>query len=169
VLRFGDRGIAYEDWWAANGFATFYRRWNNVVGGFLRNYVYLDAMRFSRGKMDRNMAQTLVFLISNVIHEIIVAVSAGYFYPILLVLFGGPGMLFMRLSERAGNNIFLWAMLIIGTGLLLVAYAREWYARYGLVAISDARVTEAFHPLLAPFIPRSILAYAWDTEMPTVV
>jgi sterol O-acyltransferase len=164
LLCFGDRGVAYEDWWCANGFASFDRKWNQTVGIFLRTYVYQDSIRFSRGALSRNQAQGVVFLISSVIHEIIVDEAAGFFFPILLLLFGGPGVVFTRISERVATNVFLWAMLIIGTGILLVCYSREWYARFGVVAISEDRVHQEFHPLVAPFIPRSVLAFYWAPD-----
>ena len=34
-------------------------------------------------------------------------------------------------SEARFFNIFMWMMLSVGMGLLLVLYSREWYARFG--------------------------------------
>ena len=48
-------------------------------------------------------------------------------------MFGGPGVIFVKIAETNSqmSNIFLWLMLSVGMGLLLVLYSREWFARYG--------------------------------------
>ncbi len=48
-------------------------------------------------------------------------------------MFGGPGVIFVKIAESNSrmSNVFLWLMLSVGMGLLLVLYSREWFARYG--------------------------------------
>jgi len=48
----------------------------------------------SRGLFSRQNAKYLVFLISAIMHEIIVTCSIGFFFPVLLIMFGGPGVIF---------------------------------------------------------------------------
>jgi len=131
LLRFPDRQF-YEDWWNALEFGTYYRKWNIVVHEWLYYYVYLDAIRFSKEKLSRVSAQMLTFIISAVIHELIIAVSLGYFYPILFVIFIGPGIILIRGTKNVKNkylNILFWFLMFIGTALLVVMYSREYYAR----------------------------------------
>jgi hypothetical protein len=57
---------------------------------------------------------------------------AGFWFPALLLMFGGPGVFFVKLSgTNRFANVFLWLMLCLGMGLLLVLYSREWFARFG--------------------------------------
>lgn len=157
LLCFGDRSHFYDSWWTARDFGQFYRRWNNVVGAWLRSYVYLDSVRFSLGSISRTQAHLLVFVISAIVHEHVIACALGFFFPILLLMFGGPGVFFVRLTRT--NNIFLWGMLFIGTGLLLVLYAREWYARYGLEPLDVSALDPFYSTFLGRLAPRSALAY----------
>eukprot|EP00744_Colponema_vietnamica_P010628 GILI01015002.1.p1 GENE.GILI01015002.1~~GILI01015002.1.p1 ORF type:complete len:607 (+),score=130.50 GILI01015002.1:145-1821(+) len=130
ITRYADRRF-YEDWWNSHNFHTYYRKWNMVVHEFLFQYVYLDSIRFSYGKVSRFWAMMAVFVISALIHELIIACAMGFFYPILLLMFGGPGVIFVFMSRANSRvyNIWMWTMLFIGNGLLLVLYSREWYAR----------------------------------------
>ena len=58
---------------------------------------------------------------------------AGFFFPVLLFMFGGPGVYFVNLtkSDTRFYNVFLWLMLSVGNALLMVLYSREWFSRYG--------------------------------------
>ena len=130
LLRFSDRQF-YTSWWTASSWSAYYRRWNLVVGDFLHSYVYNDVQRAGGS---RQSAEAAVFLISAAIHEVIIACAYRFWYPALLAMFGGPGVLFMNLTRRFAArfaNVFLWLMLSVGLGLLTVMYSRELYARYG--------------------------------------
>eukprot|EP01013_Petalomonas_cantuscygni_P004216 TRINITY_DN1453_c1_g2_i1.p1 TRINITY_DN1453_c1_g2~~TRINITY_DN1453_c1_g2_i1.p1 ORF type:complete len:865 (+),score=164.83 TRINITY_DN1453_c1_g2_i1:109-2703(+) len=75
------------------------------------------------------VAMLATFLVSALVHEIIVAAALHMFYPVLLILFGLPGVLFIFLTS--GNthrfwNVFMWAMLMIGSGMLCALYGRGW-------------------------------------------
>ncbi|KAA0203849.1 hypothetical protein HAZT_HAZT000713 [Hyalella azteca] len=71
-----------------------------------------------------------VFLISSVVHEYILAFAFRFFYPVLLLMFGGFGVVLMFIKTRARQfNVFLWLSLILGTGILMCLYSIEWYAR----------------------------------------
>lgn len=54
--------------------------------------------------------------------------------PVMFVLFLGAGVFFIYLTDlKRGNpawNIFFWTTLIIGNGILMVLYSREWHARH---------------------------------------
>eukprot|EP00743_Colponemidia_sp_Colp-15_P002978 GILK01003221.1.p1 GENE.GILK01003221.1~~GILK01003221.1.p1 ORF type:complete len:583 (+),score=69.43 GILK01003221.1:36-1751(+) len=133
LTRYADRRF-YEDWWNSKNFGQYYRKWNAVVHEWLYYYVFLDTIRFSWGRAGRYTAMLLTFLISALVHEVIISFGLGFFYPILLLMFGGPGVIFVRITtnQKRWGNLFMWAMLFIGTGLLMVLYSREWYARLHL-------------------------------------
>ncbi|OMJ80657.1 hypothetical protein SteCoe_19034 [Stentor coeruleus] len=130
ILRFGDRQF-YTDWWNVSNFADYYRKWNIVVHEWLFHYVYQDMLRFSRGKCSQLQCFFAVFIISALMHELILAVSMQFFYPILLVMFGGPGVIYTFFSRRDSRflNVFVWSMFFVGNGLLVVFYSWEHFAR----------------------------------------
>lgn len=149
ILRYGDREF-YTDWWNVSNFADYYRRWNIVVHEWLFHYVYQDILRFSKGKSPQILCFFMVFIISALVHELILAISMQFFYPILLVMFGGPGVIYTFFSRKDGRllNVFVWAMFFIGNGLLVVFYSWEHFARKS-VNLSDKYGWKAF------FIPHS--------------
>lgn len=131
LTRFADRHF-YSDWWNATGWGTYYRKWNFVVHNFLHRHIFMDAMQnYGKGK---HFSLWLTFIISAVVHEYIVAIGLGFYKPILFVLFIVPGVLFIYLTKfLKGNrfwNIFMWAMLIVGHGILVGLYSRAWHIHY---------------------------------------
>jgi sterol O-acyltransferase len=133
ILRFGDREF-YTDWWNVTNFADYYRKWNIVVHEWLFHYIYQDMLRFTKGKASQIQGFFAVFLISALIHELILAISMQFFYPILLVMFGGPGVIYTFFSRKEAGflNVFVWSMFFIGNSLLVVFYSWEYFARKGL-------------------------------------
>lgn len=73
----------------------------------------------------------MVFFISAVLHEVIITCGMGFFFPILFVMFGGPGVIFTRAKFGNGPYVgtFFWLLMLIGCGLLMVLICREYYAR----------------------------------------
>ena len=81
----------------------------------------------------RFMAQLLTFFISGIVHETIIGFSIGYFYPILIMLFLGPGIILIQNQKKykvlTGNLIF-WVEMYIGTAMLFSFYLVESFARH---------------------------------------
>ncbi|XP_066479692.1 sterol O-acyltransferase 1 isoform X2 [Tiliqua scincoides] len=131
MLRFADRTF-YKDWWNSRSFSNYYRTWNVVVHDWLYCYVYRDFF-WLFGKRFRAAAMLSVFSISAVVHEYILAVCFGYFYPVLFCLFFCFGMVFNFIlhDHRKGPiwNVIMWTSLFLGTGIILCLYSQEWYAR----------------------------------------
>lgn len=46
-------------------------------------------------KMPKVLAMLAVFTYSAVFHEIIISVAFRWFYPVMFILFGGPGVIFI--------------------------------------------------------------------------
>jgi len=92
ILKIADRNF-YEDWWNSVEFGTYYRKWNIVVHEWLFYYVYIDIQRFSRNGINRQWCQLITFLFSALIHEIIITYAFGFFYPVLFLMFTGPGII----------------------------------------------------------------------------
>eukprot|EP00842_Homolaphlyctis_polyrhiza_P002045 jgi/Hompol1/2841/HPOL_006185-RA len=134
LLRFADREF-YRDWWNSHSFAEYYRKWNGVVYDWLFEYVYAElfGLLTRRGyapQTSRAVAALFVIEASAIIHEFIIACAFGFFFPVLLLMFGGPGVIFTHFTRKQKNqNIFVWAMLFVGCGLLVTLYSREFYFR----------------------------------------
>src|SRR3546814_20517678 len=95
------------------------------VNDFIHTYIYMDFIELV--KLPKFTSMMLSFIISAILHEYIVTVVMGFFLPILFVLFGGPGILFIGLTRRKTAriwNVFMWIMLSIGTAMLMVKIGR---------------------------------------------
>ncbi|XP_061490210.1 sterol O-acyltransferase 1 isoform X2 [Rhineura floridana] len=131
MLRFADR-MFYKDWWNSTSYSNYYRTWNVVVHDWLYDYVYRDSL-WLFGKKFKAAAMLLVFSLSAVVHEYVLSVSFGYFYPVMFCLFMCCGLLFNFIlhDRRKGPiwNVFMWTSLFLGQGVILCLYSQEWYAR----------------------------------------
>ncbi len=147
LTRFADRKF-YGEWWNSRTFTVFYREWNGVVHDFIHSYLYTDMIEYV--KLPKIVSLLLCFFISAVVHEYIVCVAMGFFLPILAVLFGGPGVIFILLTKnKTGRiwNIFMWLMLSTGNAMLMVMYCREYYVRHHPSSLGS---TLDFHDFMVP-------------------
>lgn len=155
ITRFPDRAF-YSDWWNSIEFGSYYRKWNIVVHDFLYCYIYLDFRRFFPICMKyKVLSQLATFLISAAIHEAIICLALGYFYPILFILFTGPGILLIQNQKRLKKisvNFMFWLEMYIGTALLFSFYLVESFARQ---KVND-EIVEADFKSLSFLIPRTI-------------
>lgn len=130
VMRFADRQF-YSDWWSANNFPDYYRKWNAVVHDWLYAYVYKD-MYEHVVKGNKTVAMLCVFTVSSFVHEYIISFTFGFFYPIMLALFQGCGVIVMFVTKgnkHSIGNIFMWWAIILGNALMLALYNMEFMAR----------------------------------------
>jgi sterol O-acyltransferase len=82
--------VVLQDWWTASSQATYHRLWNIVVHDWLYRYVYRDFSEvLAPGK--RSCQALVVFLISAIFHEYVLAFTFRFFYPMLFVGFVGSG------------------------------------------------------------------------------
>nr|XP_056700678.1 sterol O-acyltransferase 1-like [Euleptes europaea] len=131
MMRFGDR-MFYQDWWNSTSYASYYRTWNVVVHDWLYYYAYRD-FRWFFGEKFKSAALLFVFAVSAAVHEYILSVCFGFFYPAMFCLYMGFGMVFNFIinDRRKGPiwNVIMWLSLLFGQGLLLCLYSTEWYTR----------------------------------------
>jgi sterol O-acyltransferase len=153
LILHGDRRF-YEDWWNCTNFEEYYRKWNMVVHEWLFSYIYSDAIRLSLGKLNRHHAKFAVFGLSVIVHEIIVWIALGFFFPILAFFFGGPGVIFTYIKPKSQIfNILFWTKLFLGKGLLTVFYLREFNMRSFFT--ENITLIDPWHE----FYPRTILMF----------
>ncbi|XP_062990254.1 sterol O-acyltransferase 1 [Elgaria multicarinata webbii] len=131
MLRFADR-MFYKDWWNSTSYSNYYRTWNVIVHDWLYYYAYRDFLWFF-GKKFKAVAMLSVFTLSAAVHEYVLAICFGYFYPVMFCLFMCFGMVFNFIlhDRRKGPiwNIIMWTSLFLGQGVILCLYSQEWYAR----------------------------------------
>ena len=133
---------------------TYYRKWNIVVHEWLYHYVYLDSMRLFKGRCPRVIAQLATFLLSAIIHEVILTPVLGFFFPILFVLFVGPGVTLFYATQNFQSrviNVVFWALMFISQGFMFSLYFKEHFAR------RDANVNQEKWGYWYYLVPRSIL------------
>lgn len=70
IMRFGDRAF-YHDWWNSPSVRTYWSTWNRPVYSFMKRHVYLPLV--GRG-CPPVVAQIIVFVISGILHEMVVGV-----------------------------------------------------------------------------------------------
>ncbi|XP_033220386.1 sterol O-acyltransferase 1 [Belonocnema kinseyi] len=148
LLRFADR-MFYKDWWNSTSYGSYYRTWNVVVHDWLYAYIYKDMYEIITRK-NKFLSTLTVFLVSAGFHEYILAFAFRFFYPVMLVMFGGFGMMFVfitRKNTKSNGNIFLWLTLCSGSGIMLSLYSMEFYARINCAPYDDK--------ILDLFLPRS--------------
>ncbi|KAH9360735.1 hypothetical protein HPB48_020214 [Haemaphysalis longicornis] len=151
AMRFGDR-LFYLDWWNSTTYADYYRSWNLVVHDWLFNYVYRDAYKLFN--YNKKRAMLVVFFLSALVHEYILALSYRFFFPVILVVYGtfGVGLMFATKKKTAHFwNVFLWITLISGWGMILIFYTVEYYSRINCPSTKDG--------LADFFFPRS---FSWS-------
>ncbi|XP_072919419.1 sterol O-acyltransferase 1 [Hemitrygon akajei] len=131
MLQFADR-MFYKDWWNSTSFANYYRTWNVVVHDWLYYYAYRDFLWLFTHRF-KAAAMLSVFTVSAVVHEYVLAVCFGFFYPVLFCLFMCFGMAFNFVlhDRRKGPvwNVVMWTSLFLGQGMLVCLYSQEWYAQ----------------------------------------
>ncbi|CAI5776401.1 sterol O-acyltransferase 1-like [Podarcis lilfordi] len=130
MLRFADR-MFYKDWWNSTSYARYYRTWNVVVHDWLYYYAYRDVL-WLFGKKFKAVAMLSVFTLSAVVHEYILVMTLGFFYPVLLFVYMCFGSLFnFILSDRRKGpiwNVILWLTLGLGITMIQYLYSLEWNA-----------------------------------------
>ncbi|XP_045473593.1 sterol O-acyltransferase 1-like [Harmonia axyridis] len=136
LLYFGDR-MFYKDWWTSTDFPTYYRKWNVVVHDWLYAYVYKDCYEILCPG-SKIVAKYVTFFLSSIVHEWIISNMLGYFLPIMFIQFFGVGTIltYVRFPRNALFNMMLWFNLALGSGMMMTAYALEFYARMNEVPSS---------------------------------
>lgn len=78
--------FSLQDWWNSCSFPEYYKKWNVIVHDWLYAFIYRDATeRLTRNKVTSTW---LVFIVSAIFHEFILAFTFRFCYPVLFVVFG---------------------------------------------------------------------------------
>ncbi|EUC59627.1 O-acyltransferase [Rhizoctonia solani AG-3 Rhs1AP] len=122
---FGDREF-YQDWWNSTSFDEYARKWNKPVHAFLLRHVYQASL--SSKRVSKFSATLLTFLLSAVVHELVMAVVTKKIrmYLFTLQMSQVPLIFLGRLpiikQNQVIGNVLFWVGLMAGFPLLCVAY-----------------------------------------------
>jgi len=135
-----------QDWWNCTNYHKYFRTWNVVVHDWLYTYIYKDMYEIVVPS-NRTLSASTVFLVSSIFHEYIIAFAFGFFYPVMLVLFGGVGCTMFFVRKIITSNVFMWLTWSLGNGIMFSLYSMECYARHNCPPYSNY--------YLDLFLPRS--------------
>lgn len=138
--------IFFQDWWNFKSYGEFYRNWNIIVHDWLYNYVYKD-MYENITKHRRGLSQFTVFMVSALFHELGMAVSLRFFYPVMFLEFGIFGFALMSLTRTGLPNSIMLLGWLWGHSMMWNLYGIEIYARHHCAPHEN--------PLTDFFLPRS--------------
>ncbi|KAL4778309.1 MBOAT, membrane-bound O-acyltransferase family-domain-containing protein [Aspergillus varians] len=140
IMRFGDREF-YTDWWNSPSFGVYWRSWNRPVYMFMKRHVYMPLV--TRG-WNPIFASTMVFLISAILHELLVGVPThnpigvaflAMLFQLPLILLTAPfEKLKTPLGKAIGNSFFWLTFCVVGQPLGTLLYFFAWQAKYGSVS-----------------------------------
>uniref|UniRef100_A0A1D1XNN8 O-acyltransferase n=1 Tax=Anthurium amnicola TaxID=1678845 RepID=A0A1D1XNN8_9ARAE len=131
LTRFADRHF-YDDWWNSTTFEEFARKWNRPVHHFLLRHVYQWSI--DSYKLSRRDASLMTFLLSSLIHELVMIVVSKKIrmYLFLLQMFQLPliwvGNLPAVKESKWLGNAFFWFSMMCGPPLLGILYCNEVFA-----------------------------------------
>eukprot|EP01087_Luapelamoeba_hula_P021272 TRINITY_DN7403_c0_g1_i2.p1 TRINITY_DN7403_c0_g1~~TRINITY_DN7403_c0_g1_i2.p1 ORF type:complete len:382 (-),score=33.56 TRINITY_DN7403_c0_g1_i2:120-1265(-) len=154
VTRFSDRRF-YSDWWNSTTWDEFARKWNQPVHEWLLRHVYMESLRQFSGPRRRMTATLLTFLLSSLVHELVLTTMSRVFRPWMFVLqMAQVPLIYLGRNlkgTRAGNFTF-WAGMLFGPPLLCLLYSREY-----MLLLSDQQV-QAMAVALLDMDPRCACA-----------
>jgi hypothetical protein len=128
LTRFADREF-YLDWWNAQSFDQWWRRWNRPVYKWMLRHIYTDSMHTVR--FNKGTATFAVFLTSAVLHEYVIAVGFRVLRPILsTTMLIQIGIIYItKLPALQGTqlgNLVMWLSLIVGQPMIWILYCYSY-------------------------------------------
>lgn len=120
VIGFADRKF-YNDWWNCISIMQFWKDWNLPVHHWFLRHMYYPLQY--RG-VSRQMANTLIFMVSAFAHEYMISLSLGIFGFKVFITFAAQYVYiifetyllrkFNLYDSKIGNFIFWFNMCVVG-------------------------------------------------------
>lgn len=137
ALRFGDRTF-YRAWWNARSISEYWRLWNAPVHNWFYRHVHRPLVK--NRHCSPLVSQSIIFLLSAVAHEYLIAVPTKIFegYALLAMLLQIPLIILTRQVKNRGGasstagNVFFWiCFCILGQPTCVLLYYRAWSIHSG--------------------------------------
>jgi len=135
VMHFADRKF-YDDWWNCGSMRAYWRLWNVPVHSYFKRHIYIPLKR--RGWSSWN-ASMVVFILSAVIHEILLGVPTHALLGVgFLAMLGQVPLVYltepsedqMRGSGTTTGNCIFWISLCLGPPFGAICYFYRWNSTY---------------------------------------
>ena len=129
LLRFADRNF-YQDWWNANSWSPFQRKFATFLYDWMHTYLFSDFIALG---FPKSVAILFSFAFVVSVVEYIASFSFMMFFP--LISFIAYLSFFVWIVLPVTNeynqllNTLLWIALLLANGALLSLYSRELYVR----------------------------------------
>uniref|UniRef100_A0A1Y1N943 O-acyltransferase n=2 Tax=Photinus pyralis TaxID=7054 RepID=A0A1Y1N943_PHOPY len=122
LTRFSDR-LFYLDWWTAENWDEFLRKWSYFVHEWLHIYIYRDlhGVLFPGRTL---LAKVLVLLLSGYFHDLILCVASRAFLPLTTIEF----LCFVWIRKLVSNK-FMLGLLGMEMSCTITLFMMEYYAR----------------------------------------
>ncbi|KAI5952362.1 ARE2 [Candida jiufengensis] len=125
LTLFADREF-YGPWWSCTDFSDFARLWNKPVHNFLLRHVYHSSI--SAFKVNKIQAAMLTFIISSIVHELVMYVIFGSLrgYLLLFQMSQIPLIMMSRTKfmkdKKVLGNLICWFGFISGPSIICTLY-----------------------------------------------
>lgn len=142
ILRFGDR-VFYKDWWNSSEVSAYWRLWNMPVHYWLVRHVYFPCIRLGMSKL---AATFVVFLLSAIMHELLISVPFHLVRPWSFVgmMMQMPLVAITRYIDRKmpgssiGNIIFWMSFCVVGQPMAILLYTADYqYGKHAGATLGD--------------------------------
>jgi diacylglycerol O-acyltransferase-1 len=130
LLRFGDR-VFYKDWWNSSEISAYWRLWNLPVHYWLIRHVYFPCIRMN---LNRTASTFTVFLMSAIMHEVLVSVPFHMIRPwsfigmmMQIPLVAITKFLYRKYPGTSiGNMIFWLSFCVVGQPMAVLLYTVDY-------------------------------------------
>ena len=125
LSKFADRDF-YGPWWSCTDFSEFANQWNRCVHKFLLRHVYHSSI--SAFDVNKQLAAIITFLLSSLVHELVMYVIFGTLrgYLLLFQMSQIPLIIMSRSKfmkdKKVLGNIICWFGFISGPSIICTLY-----------------------------------------------
>ncbi|SCP04168.1 diacylglycerol O-acyltransferase, putative [Plasmodium ovale] len=137
ITKFGDR-LFYKDWWNANSFAEYWRKWNLPIHYFVYRHINKPLIYYG---VNKTFSMIIVFFISALLHEYLISIPlklgfSGYiffFFIGQIPLIHLTNNVYFKKHKTIGNSIFWIVFCVTGQPLILFIYYYSWIEKQGIL------------------------------------
>ncbi|SBT34246.1 diacylglycerol O-acyltransferase, putative (DGAT) [Plasmodium ovale wallikeri] len=137
ITKFGDR-LFYKDWWNANSFAEYWRKWNLPIHYFVYRHINKPLIYYG---VNKTISMIIVFFISALLHEYLISIPlklgfSGYiffFFIGQIPLIHLTNNVYFKKHKTIGNSIFWIVFCVTGQPLILFIYYYSWIEKQGIL------------------------------------
>ena len=139
--------VFYRDWWNASEVSAYWRLWNMPVHYWLVRHVYFPSIRIGLSKKG---ATFIVFLVSAVMHEVLISVPCHMMraWSFLAMMGQIPLIILTKYIDRKipgssiGNVIFWISFCFVGQPMAMLLYTIDYWEMHQQSRFDHAAISE---------------------------